>query len=192
MTTLKSISMAMLAASFSLLAATAGYAEEHGSTNIWTTNFQKAFQTEKTMHMIGMNKEGEVTRKDYDEYMEKLFKKMDKKGKGELDKDDFIAFQGGSTDIWTDDFQKAFRTVDMMHMFPMKEGMLTREAFVHHMGKIFNMLDRDCDGKLDKKEFMYALTLGDMQAHGDRDHDKCEHEKEKHEMEKHEMEKKDK
>ena len=160
MTILKSLIKATLAVSFMTLFAAAGYTEE-GSTSIWTTDFQKAFMTEKMMHMIDAGGKGMVTKADYDQYMGKIFDMMDKGHKGMLDKDDFTRNDSGSTDIWTTDFQKTFRTVAMMHMMDKSgKGMVSKADFMTHMDKIFDMLDKDHNGMLEENEFMYAKAFG--------------------------------
>jgi Ca2+-binding EF-hand superfamily protein len=155
MMTMKSLYKATMTLGFALLAATAANAQA-GSTDIWSTNFQKAFMTEKMMHMMDMSHKGMVTRDDYNKYMGKVFDKMDKKHRGMLDKDDFLAVEAGSTDIWTTDFQKTFRTEDMMHMMDKSgKGMVSKADFMKHMNKIFDMLDKDHNGMLEENEFMY-------------------------------------
>jgi Ca2+-binding EF-hand superfamily protein len=160
MTMFKSLSKATLALGFTVLAATASYSQQ-GSTDIWTTNFQKAFMTEKMMHMMDMSGKGMVTREDYDKYMGKVFDMMDKGHKGMLDKSDFTRYDSGSTDIWTTDFQKTFRTVEMMHMIDKSgKGTVSKAEFMAHMDKIFDMLDKDHNGMLEKNEFMYEIVFG--------------------------------
>lgn len=150
---------AALALGFALLAATAANGQA-GSTDIWTTNFQKAFMTEKMMHMMDMSHKGMVTREDYDKYMGKVFDRMDTKHRGMLDKSDFMAVNA-STDIWTTDFQKTFRTEDMMHMMDTSgKGMVSKADFMAHMDKIFDMLDKDHNGMLEENEFVYAKVFG--------------------------------
>jgi Ca2+-binding EF-hand superfamily protein len=163
MTILKSLSKAMLAMGMALMAATAGYAQEGrgtGSTDLWSTDFQKAFMTEKMMHMMDMSGKGMVTRDDYNKYMSKVFDMMDKGHKGMLDKDDFTRYDNGSTDIWTTDFQKSFRTLAMMHMMDKGTGKVSKADFMAHMNKIFDMLDKNHDGMLDASEFIYAKAFG--------------------------------
>jgi len=162
MATMKSLSRAMLTLGFALLTATAAYAQGTGSTNIWTTDFQKAFMTEPMMHMMD-NGKGMVTRADYNAYMGKMFDRMDKNHKGMLDKETFMKMDVGSTDIWTTDFQKTFRTADMMHMMDKGTGTVSKADFMTHMNKIFDMLDKDHNGVLEKEEFMYAKVFGDKQ-----------------------------
>jgi len=160
MMTLKSLSKAALVFGFGLLAAGATLAQ---STDIWTTDFQKAFMTEKTMHMMDTSGKGMVSKADYDKYMGKLFDRMDRKHRGMLDKDDFMTMDtgAGSTDIWTTDFQKTFRTADMMHMMDKSgKGMVSKADFMTHMDKIFDMLDKDHNGMLEKNEFMYDKVFG--------------------------------
>jgi EF hand domain-containing protein len=148
-----------LTLSLALLAATAANAQA-GSTDIWTTDFQKAFMTEKMMHMMDMSHKGMVTRADYDKYMGEVFDRMDRKHRGMLDKDDFMAVSG-STDIWTTDFQTTFRTHEMMHMMDKSgKGMVSKADFMAHMGKIFDMLDKDHNGMLEENEFIYAKVFG--------------------------------
>jgi hypothetical protein len=162
MTTMKSLTKATLALSFTLLAATVAYGQANtmgtASTDLWTTDFQKAFMTEKMMHMMDPSGKGMVTKADYDAYMGKVFNMMDKNHKGMLDKQDFLTAEmgTGSTTIWTTDFQKTFRTADMMHMMDKSgKGTVSRADFMNHMDKIFNMLDKDHNGMLEKNEFMY-------------------------------------
>jgi len=158
MTILKNFIKATLALSFMSLFAAAGYAQQE---SVWTVDFQKAFQTEKMMHMMDMSGKGMVSKADYDMYMGKVFDMMDKKHKGMLDKDDYTHMESGSTDLWTTDFQRTFRTVAMMHMMDKSgKGMVTKAEFMAHMDKIFDMLDKNHDGMLEKSEFMYAGAFG--------------------------------
>lgn len=62
--------------------------------------------------------------------------------------------------IWTRDFQKAFGTAKMMKMMD-KDGdhVVTKEEFMKHMESMFAMMDKNHDGKLDTKEFMYSKVL---------------------------------
>jgi len=99
-----------------------------GSTDLWTTDFQKSFMTEKMMHMMDTSGKGMVTKADYDKYMGKVFDMMDKNHKGMLDKNAFLAVEmgTGSTTIWTTDFQKTFRTAEMMHTMDTAKGWSAR------------------------------------------------------------------
>jgi Ca2+-binding EF-hand superfamily protein len=160
MKTIKSLSKAALTLGFALLAATGAYAQ---STDIWTTNFQKAFMTEKMMHMMDMSGKGMVTRDDYNKYMSKVFDMMDKKHNGMVDKDEFMAMDTSpaSTNIYTTDFQKTFRTEAMMHMIDKSgKGMVSKADFMTHMNKIFDMLDKDHNGMLEANEFIYEKAFG--------------------------------
>jgi Ca2+-binding EF-hand superfamily protein len=91
--------------------------------------------------------------------MGKVFDMMDRKHRGMLDKDDFMAVSA-STDIWTTDFQKTFRTVEMMHMMDKGKGMVSKADFMGHMDRIFDMLDKNHDGMLEKNEFVYEQVFG--------------------------------
>src|SRR6267154_4251380 len=99
MTTLKNLTKATLALGFTLLAATLAYGQATNmgtaSTDLWTTDFQKAFMTEKEMHMMDTSGKGMVSKADYDKYMGKVFDAMDKKHKGMLDKTDFTTMEAG-------------------------------------------------------------------------------------------------
>jgi len=165
MTTLKTLSKATLALGFTLLAATVAYGQATnmgtGSTDLWTTDFQKSFMTEKMMHMMDTSGKGMVTKADYDKYMGKVFDMMDKNHKGMLDKNAFLAVEmgTGSTTIWTTDFQKTFRTAEMMHTMDNGKGMVSKADFMAHMDKIFDTLDKDHNGMLEKNEFMYNLVF---------------------------------
>jgi Ca2+-binding EF-hand superfamily protein len=156
---MKSLYKATMALGFALLAA--GAANAQGSTDIWTTDFQKAFMTGKMMHMMDTSHKGMVSRADYDKYMSSLFDRMDKKHRGMLDKEDFMTVETGSTDIWTTDFQKTFRTAEMMHMMDKSgKGMVSKADFMNHMGRIFETLDKDHNGMLEENEFMYDKVFG--------------------------------
>jgi len=117
--------------------------------------------TEKMMHMMDMSGKGMVTRDDYNKYMGKVFDMMDKNHKGMLDKNAFLAVEmgTGSTTIWTTDFQKTFRTAEMMHTMDNGKGMVSKADFMAHMDKIFDTLDKDHNGMLEKNEFMYNLVF---------------------------------
>jgi Ca2+-binding EF-hand superfamily protein len=161
MKTIKSLSKAALTLGFALLTATGAYAQ---STDLWTTDFQKAFMTKKMMHMMDMSKKGMVTREDYDKYMGKLFDTMDKKHTGMIDKETFMTMDTASTNIWTTNFQKTFRTEAMMHMIDTSgKGMVSRADFMAHMDKIFDMLDKDHNGMLEENEFIYEKVFGTHQ-----------------------------
>jgi Ca2+-binding EF-hand superfamily protein len=162
---MKNLLSAALTLGFALLANTAGIAQTMGtaSTDLWDTNFQKAFMTEKMMHMMDMSHKGMVTRADYDKYMGNLFDMMDKKHKGMLDKSAFVTDEGaaGSNNPWTPDFLKTLRTESMMHMMDKSgKGMVTKAEFMAHMDKIFDMLDKDHNGMLEANEFLYDKVFG--------------------------------
>jgi hypothetical protein len=158
---MKNLCKAMLMMGFALVAAAAVNAQTHGtaSTDLWSTDFQKAFMTEKMMHMMDMSHKGVVTRADYDKYMGMVFDKMDHKHRGMLDKNDFLG-NAGTTNIWTADFQKTFQTEAMMHTMDNGKGMVSKADFMHHMDEIFDMLDKDHDGVLEENEFVYAKVFG--------------------------------
>src|ERR1700756_4098443 len=165
MTTMKNLGRAALAMGFAMLAATAANAQTMGtaSTDLWNTDFQKSFMTEKMMHMMDMSHKGMVTRADYDKYMGNLFDMMDKKHKGMLDKDAFLTAEGaaGSNNPWTPDFLKTLRTEAMMHMMDKgAKGMVSKADFMAHMDKIFDMLDKDHNGMLEANEFIYEKAFG--------------------------------
>ncbi len=165
MTKMKNLCRAALTLGFALLATTAATAQTMGtaSTDLWNSDFQKAFMTEKMMHMMDMSHKGMVTRDDYDKYMGKLFDMMDKKHKGMLDKDAFLTAEAaaGSNNPWTPDFLKSLRTEAMMHMMDKGgKGMVSKADFMAHMDKIFDMLDKDHNGMLEAKEFIYEKAFG--------------------------------
>jgi Ca2+-binding EF-hand superfamily protein len=160
MTQINNLCKLALTLGFAMLAATAANAQG-GSTDIWTTDFQKAFMTEKMMHMMDMSHKGMVTRDDYNKYMSKLFDTMDKQHKGMLDKQAFTTADTASTNIWTTDFQKTFRTEAMMHMMDKSgKGTVSKAEFMDHMNKIFDMLDKDHNGMLEPNEFVYEKVFG--------------------------------
>jgi Ca2+-binding EF-hand superfamily protein len=164
MTKINNLCRAALTLGFALLA-TAATAQTMGtaSSDLWSNDFQKAFMTEKMMHMMDMSHKGMVTKADYDKYMGNMFDMMDKKHKGMLDKDAFVTAEGaaGSDNPWTPDFLKALRTEEMMHMMDKdSKGMVTKAEFMAHMDKIFDMLDKDHNGMLEANEFIYEKAFG--------------------------------
>ena len=164
MTKMNNLCKAALTFGFALLA-TAATAQTMGtaSTDIWSGEFQKAFMTEKMMHMMDMSHKGMVTKADYDKYMGKVFDMMDKKHMGMLDKNAFVTDEAasGSDNPWTPDFLKALRTEAMMHMMDKSgKGMVTKAEFMAHMDKIFDMLDKNHDGMLEANEFLYDKVFG--------------------------------
>jgi hypothetical protein len=49
----------------------------------------------------------------------------------------------------------------MMHMMDKSgKGMVSKADFMSHMGKIFDMLDKDHNGMLEENEFMYDKVFG--------------------------------
>ncbi len=62
--------------------------------------------------------------------------------------------------IWTRDFHKALGTAKMMKMMD-KDGdhTVSKDEFVKHMEAMFDMMDKNHDGKLDVKEFMYSKVF---------------------------------
>lgn len=164
MTTMKKICRAALTLGFALLATAAGAQERGaGATDLWSTDFQKAFMTEKMMHMMDMSQKGMVMKADYDKYMGHLFDMMDKKHKGMLDKDDFLTQEGaaGSNNPFTPDFLRSLRSEAMMHMMDKGgKGMVSKADFMAHMDKIFDMLDKNHNGMLEANEFIYEKAFG--------------------------------
>jgi hypothetical protein len=164
MTKMNNLCKAALTLGLALLA-TVATAQTMGtaSTDLWSGEFQKAFMTEKMMHMMDMSHKGMVTRADYDKYMGNLFDMMDKKHKGMLDKDAFLTQEGaaGSDNPFTPDFLRSLKSEGMMHMMDKGgKGMVTKADFMAHMGKIFDMLDKDHNGMLEANEFIYEKAFG--------------------------------
>ncbi|MBK7236457.1 MAG: hypothetical protein WCF44_01225 [Candidatus Methylophosphatis roskildensis] len=62
--------------------------------------------------------------------------------------------------LFTRNFRKEFGTMKMMKMMD-KDGdhTVTKEEFMNHMDAIFAMMDKNHDGKLDVKEFVYSKVL---------------------------------
>lgn len=62
--------------------------------------------------------------------------------------------------LYTRDFRKEFGTMKMMKMMD-KDGdhAVTKEEFMNHMDAIFAKMDKNQDGKLDVKEFVYGKVL---------------------------------
>ena len=165
MTSMKNLRNAALTLGLALLATGAAYAQTMGTatTDVWNTDFQKAFMTEKMMHMMDMSHKGMVTRADYDKYMGKVFDMMDRKHRGMLDESDYtyVDASAGSSNIWTSDFQRTLRSLAMMHMMDKSgKGMVTKAQFMEHMDKIFDMLDKNHDGMLEANEFIYSQAFG--------------------------------
>jgi len=159
---MKNLYRAALTLGFALLAGTAANAQTYGSgsSDLWSADFQKAFMTEKMMHMMDMSHKGMVTRADYDKYMSNLFDMMDKQHKGMLDKNAFLTAEGaaGSDNPFTPDFLRTLKTESMMHMMDKSgKGMVTKTEFMNHMGK---MIDKDHNGMLEENEFIYAKAFG--------------------------------
>jgi Ca2+-binding EF-hand superfamily protein len=162
---MKNLYRIALTLGFALLAGAAANAQTMGtgSSDLWSADFQKAFMTDKMMHMMDMSHKGMVTRADYDKYMGNMFDMMDKEHKGMLDKNAFLTAEGaaGSNNPWTPDFLKTLKTESMMHMIDKGgKGMVTKTEFMNHMGKIFDMLDKDHNGMLEENEFVYAKAFG--------------------------------
>lgn len=62
--------------------------------------------------------------------------------------------------LYTRNFRKEFGTMAMMKMMD-KDGdhTVSKDEFMTHMEAIFNMMDKNHDGKLDVKEFVYSKVL---------------------------------
>jgi len=165
MTSMKNLRKAALTLGLALLATGAAYAQTMGtaSTDVWNTDFQKAFMTEKMMHMMDMSHKGMVSKADYDKYMGMAFDKMDRNHKGMLNEADYTYqdASAGSSNFWTSDFQKTLRSLAMMHMMDKSgKGMVSKADFMAHMDKIFDMLDKNHDGMLEANEFIYEKAFG--------------------------------
>lgn len=87
MSTFESKGMIVAALGLVFLAAGPVLAQE---TSIWTTDFQKAFRTEKMMKMIDKSGDHMVSKEEYMKHMEAMFDMMDKNHDGMLDKKEFM------------------------------------------------------------------------------------------------------
>ena len=59
-------------------------------STVWTKDFEKAFRTEKMMHMMDKSGKGMVSKADFMKHMEMMFDMMDKNHDGMLDKKEFM------------------------------------------------------------------------------------------------------
>src|SRR6516225_9636851 len=91
MTKMNNLCKAALTLGFALLA-TAATAQTMGtaSTDLWSGDFQKAFMTEKMMHMMDKGGKGMVTKAEFMAHMDKIFDMLDKDHNGMLEANEFI------------------------------------------------------------------------------------------------------
>ena len=61
-----------------------------GSSNIWTSDFQKTLRSLAMMHMIDKGGKGMVSKADFMAHMDKIFDMLDKNHDGMLEANEFI------------------------------------------------------------------------------------------------------
>ncbi len=94
---LKSVGMALLAATVMIFFSSVSFAGtgQMDIQKLWEgsgySHPGKGMRTMKMMHMMDTNNDGKVTKEEFMEYHEMIWKKMDKSGKGYMMEEDWIS-----------------------------------------------------------------------------------------------------
>ena len=142
------LSLILLAAGTSAMAADA-------MASFATGGYADQLRTPEMMHKIDTNKDGMVSKDEWDAYQQKLFAMMDGDNSGALDNNEFMqAHRSDVTSFATGGFANALRTSDMVAKLDADhDGKVSREEFAAYQSKLFDMMDTRKTRMLGQNEF---------------------------------------
>jgi Ca2+-binding EF-hand superfamily protein len=120
-----------------------------------TGGYANQLRTPQMMHKIDTNKDGMVSKDEWDTYQQKLFAMLDADHSGALDDQEFMkAHQNDVASFATGGFATALRTSEMFTKLDGDhDGKVSREEFVAYQAKLFDMMDTGKTRMLGQNEF---------------------------------------
>ena len=120
-----------------------------------TGGYANQLRTPEMMHKIDTNKDGMVSKDEWDAYQQKLFAMMDADTSGVLDDKEFMqAHRSDVSSFATGGFATALRSSEMFAKLDTDhDGKISREEFVAYQSKLFDMMDTGKTRMLGQNEF---------------------------------------
>jgi Ca2+-binding EF-hand superfamily protein len=120
-----------------------------------TGGYANQLRTPEMMHKIDTNKDGMVSKDEWDAYQQKLFAMMDADNSGALDNQEFMqTHRNDVASFATGGFANALRTSDMFTKLDADhDGKVSREEFAAYQSKLFDMMDTGKTRMLGQNEF---------------------------------------
>lgn len=120
-----------------------------------TGGYANQLRTPEMMHKIDTNKDGMVSKAEWDAYQQKLFAMMDADASGALDNKEFMqAHRDDVASFATGGFSTALRTSEMFAKLDTDhDGKVSREEFAAYQSKLFDMMDTGKTRMLGQNEF---------------------------------------
>ena len=126
-----------------ILLATASAVTADEMVSFATGGYASQLRTPEMMHRIDINKDGMVSKAEWDAYQQKLFAMMDSDASGALDNEEFMhAHRSEVTSFATGGFATALRTSEMFAKLDTSgDGKISRDEFAAYQSKLFDMMD---------------------------------------------------
>ena len=120
-----------------------------------TGGYASQLRTPEMMHKIDTNKDGMVSKNEWDAYQMKLFGMLDADSSGVVDRKEFTqAHRKDVASFATGGFATALRTGEMFAKVDADhDGKLSQEEFVAYHSKVFEMMDTRGTRMLGQNEF---------------------------------------
>jgi Ca2+-binding EF-hand superfamily protein len=118
---------------------TTAYADD--KTSLASSDYAKWLRTPEMMHMIDTNKEGKITKQEWDAYQTRVFKALDKNGDGLLTPEEFYGHPK-PIDFATGGYSRALETKQMFGRIDANgDGKVSLEEYLNFQNEIFDMMD---------------------------------------------------
>jgi len=136
------------------IALTTAYADDKAS--LAGSEYAKWLRTPEMMHMIDANKQGKITKEEWDAYQTRVFKALDKDGDGFLEPEEFYGHPK-PIDFATGGYSRALETKQMFGRIDANgDGKVSLEEYLNFQNEVFDMMDTSKKQVLTPGEFIQA------------------------------------
>jgi len=120
-----------------------------------TGGYARGVQTESMMHNIDANHDGKITKREWLDYQEKVWKTLDKDASGVVNEEQFLTPSPEMVSFATGGYARGLQTPEMMRKIDKDaDGTVSREEFMSDQAALFDLMDTGKAGAIGPREFL--------------------------------------
>lgn len=140
-----------------LLLASAAHADD--MVSFATGGYAAGLRTVQMMHVMDTNKDGMVSKAEWDAFQEKVFDMLDPAKTGFVDAKTFMGGDHPRISFATGGYARGLRTDEMFNRIDVNhDGRISRAEFLDYQSHVFEMMDTGKKGMLGPTDFIRKGT----------------------------------